>query len=56
MICIICNNNRPYFLFSQNQHIIGICYECYKIVPDYIPPSQAKRFLEIERCKRKWGG
>jgi hypothetical protein len=54
MICEICYNiTKVYAIYNKNHYVVGICKRCHDSVPDHIPPSQAKRFLEIERCKRK---
>jgi hypothetical protein len=55
MICKICKRQKGYSIFTKEMHypigvdikfILGICFDCYDSIPEYIPRSQIRKFLE----------
>jgi hypothetical protein len=46
MTCDICKKEIYHEVGLSIYFISGVCIHCYDSVPDYIPESQIKKFLE----------
>ncbi len=45
MKCVICKKEHGLSVFTGIKSLRGICYYCYKKLPEHIPHVQAKRWL-----------